>query len=72
VVAADSITRNGTRTPGYTAHNLRATVAPETGLWKDTEFRVGVENVFDEQYTPSLATRPAPGRNFKFTVAKTF
>lgn len=72
VVSADAITVNGTRDPGYTVHNLRATVAPKNGSWEGTEFRFGIENLFDKQFTPSLATRPSPGRNFKLTLAKTF
>ena len=73
VVSADAITVNGVRDAGYTAHNLRATIAPKgKGVWENTEFRVGIDNVFDEQFTPNLATRPAVGRNFKFTLAKTF
>lgn len=73
VVTADSITVNGIRDPGYTAHNLRAAITPKDGgLWANTEFRFGIENLFDEQFTPNLATRPAVGRNFKFTLARTF
>lgn len=72
VVANDAIEINGTRSSSFMVHNLRATIAPRKGVWKDTEFRIGVENVFDKQYEPRLSTRPAPGRNFKFTLAKTF
>jgi len=72
VVSADSITVNGVRDDGYTVHNLRGTIAPKRGVWEGTEFRLGIENVFDEQYMPNLATRPAVGRNFKLTLAKTF
>ncbi|WP_299843501.1 TonB-dependent receptor [uncultured Roseovarius sp.] len=72
VVANDSITVDGVRSSGHVTHNLRATIAPDKGVWKDTEFRIGIENLFDEQYQPRLSTRPAPGRNFKFTLAKTF
>ena len=72
VVAADSITINGVRDSSHITHNLRATIAPGKGVWKDTEFRIGIENLFDEQYQPRLSTRPSPGRNFKFTLAKTF
>jgi len=71
-VAADSITVNGVRSPSYAVHNLRATIAPQQGAWEGVEFRVGVENLFDQQYQPRLATRPAPGRNFKFTLSRTF
>ncbi|MDZ7709602.1 MAG: TonB-dependent receptor [Roseovarius sp.] len=77
-VFGESITINGD--PGafasgesYDVHNLRLTVAPRgKGVWEDTEFRLGIENLFDEQYTPNLATRSQPGRNFKLTLAKTF
>ncbi|WP_306113439.1 MULTISPECIES: TonB-dependent receptor domain-containing protein [unclassified Roseovarius] len=72
VVANDAIEINGTRSSSFVIHNLRATIAPRNGVWKDTEFRIGVENVFDKQYEPRLSTRPSPGRNFKFTLAKTF
>ncbi|EAQ25010.1 MULTISPECIES: TonB-dependent receptor domain-containing protein [unclassified Roseovarius] len=72
VVSAESITVNGVRDDGYTVHNLRATIAPKRGVWDGTEFRVGIENLFDAQFTPNLATRPSPGRNFKLTLAKTF
>jgi hemoglobin/transferrin/lactoferrin receptor protein len=72
VVSAESITVNGVRDEGYTVHNLRATIAPKRGVWEGTEFRVGIENLLDEQYIPNLATRPAVGRNFKLTLAKTF
>ena len=77
-VFGDSIIINGDPTAfasgsSFNVHNLRLTVAPQgNGIWKDTEFRVGIENIFDEQFTPNLATRPQPGRNFKVTLAKTF
>ncbi|MEI4232411.1 TonB-dependent receptor domain-containing protein [Roseovarius sp. D22-M7] len=74
IVADDIDTGDpGTSGSGYEVHNLRLTVAPEgNGVWQDTEFRFGIENVFDAQYTPNLASRPQPGRNFKVTLAKTF
>lgn len=33
---------------------------------------MGIENLTDKAYTPHLATRAAPGRTFKVSVAKTF
>lgn len=72
MVANDSITVAGVKSPDYAVHNIRATIAPESGVWKGTEFRFGVENLFDQQYQPSLSTRAAAGRNFKMTLAKTF
>ena len=58
--------------PGFGVQNLRATFTPQRGVLKDTEIRVGIENIFDKQYTPRLATRAAAGRNFKLSLAKTF
>ena len=65
---------NGTLddTPGFGIHNLRATYRPQSGALEGSELRVGVENIFDKEYRPHLATRNAPGRNVKLTVAKTF
>ncbi|WP_050754107.1 TonB-dependent receptor domain-containing protein [Roseovarius nubinhibens] len=71
-VAADDITVNGVRSSGYVTNNLRATIAPQSGVWAGTEFRIGVENLFDKQYQPHLSTRAATGRNVKLTLAKTF
>lgn len=59
-------------TSGYAVHNLRATYKPQEGFLQGVEIRVGVENLFDLDYTPHLSTRPAPGRNIKLTLAKTF
>jgi hemoglobin/transferrin/lactoferrin receptor protein len=71
-VAADEADRNGTATPGFVTANLRATITPQEGVLKGTSFRFGLENLFDHTYTPLLSTRPAAGRNIKFTVAKAF
>lgn len=72
VVANREMTRASTPSPSNVAHNLRATYRPQAGVLDGAELRFGVENVFDTEYTPHLATRPAPGRNVKFTIAKTF
>lgn len=71
-VANASISRNGDKTDGFVVHNLRATYVPQTGILEDTEIRLGVENVLDLEYQPSLSTRPATGRNIKLTLARTF
>ncbi|MEQ9259488.1 MAG: TonB-dependent receptor [Roseovarius sp.] len=71
-VAQDDITVNGVKSEGFLIHNLRATIAPKEGVWEGTELRLGIENLFDRAYQPHLSTRPAPGRNFKMTLAKTF
>ncbi|WP_354667660.1 TonB-dependent receptor plug domain-containing protein [Lentibacter algarum] len=72
VVANKKMTRSSTPSASNVTHNLRATYKPQSGVLEGTEMRFGVENIFDKEYTPHLATRTAPGRNFKFTLAKTF
>lgn len=72
MVANKRMERTATPTPGSVVHNLRATYRPQNGVLDGAELRFGVENFFDKAYTPHLATRPAPGRTFKFTIAKTF
>lgn len=72
VVAVDERNLDGTVTPGYVVPNLRATITPREGVLEGTAFRFSVENLLDHDYTPALATRPAPGRNFKFSITKTF
>ncbi|SIO56034.1 hemoglobin/transferrin/lactoferrin receptor protein [Rhodovulum sp. ES.010] len=64
--------RSATPTPSSTVHNLRATWRPGTGPFEGTEIRLGMENAFDLDYTPHLATRRAPGRTIKLTLARTF
>ncbi len=61
-----------TTTPGFFSHNLRATYIPQQGVLEGAEFRFGAENIFDADYRTNLSTRNAPGRNVKFTIAKTF
>jgi len=63
---------NNDEAGGFVVHNLRATYRPQAGALEGTELRVGVENLFDRDYRPWLATRDAPGRNVKLTLAKTF
>ncbi|MFQ6550454.1 TonB-dependent receptor domain-containing protein [Aestuariibius sp. 2305UL40-4] len=72
VVAAREETREDDSSPGFAVHNLRATYIPQAGVLEGTELRLGVENAFDREYTPHLSTRPAPGRNIKLTLARTF
>ncbi len=66
------LTKDIQSTPGYAVHNLRATYALDTAMLKEAEIRVGIENLFDTQYTPHLATRAAPGRNIKLSLAAAF
>ncbi|MEP1768515.1 MAG: TonB-dependent receptor [Sulfitobacter sp.] len=63
---------DATTVAGSVIHNLRATYQPQQGVLSNSTIRVGIENLFDHDYTPRLSTRPAPGRNFKFSVTTTF
>ncbi|WP_255731433.1 TonB-dependent receptor domain-containing protein [Phaeobacter sp. B1627] len=66
------LTKDIGTTSGYAVHNVRATYAIETGFLKEAEVRLGIENLFDAQYTPHLATRAAAGRNVKLSLAAAF
>ncbi|MEN7537827.1 TonB-dependent receptor domain-containing protein [Aurantiacibacter flavus] len=57
-------------TEGYNVHDIRLAYSPDIEPLRNITFRLALENVFDEFYTPALATRPAPGRTFK--AAMTF
>ncbi|MEP5762266.1 MAG: TonB-dependent receptor [Litoreibacter sp.] len=72
VVADRRYTDSTTDIPGFGIHNLRATYIPQSGTFEGVEVRVGIENAFDKDFTRRLSTRPAPGRNVKLTLAKTF
>jgi hemoglobin/transferrin/lactoferrin receptor protein len=72
VVANANMNRSTSPTPSNVVNNLRATYRPQEGALEGLEVRMGVENMFDVDYTPHLATRPAPGRTFKLSLAKTF
>jgi len=72
VVANKSIDTGTVSAPGFGIHNLRATYVPQSGVLKDTQIRLGIENAFDRDYTPHLSTRPAPGRNIKLSLARVF
>ncbi|MEM6901401.1 MAG: ligand-gated channel, partial [Pseudomonadota bacterium] len=71
---ADVIFRSGNEEQGdsYTIFNARATVSPQSGILEGTSFRIGVENLSDETYTPNLSTRRATGQNVKLTVSRQF
>ncbi|MFC4216066.1 TonB-dependent receptor domain-containing protein [Pseudophaeobacter arcticus] len=67
------VAENGSRNyGGYGVSNLRATYRPQSGALQGAEIRLGIENAFDRQYKPNLATEYKTGRNFKLTLAKSF
>ncbi len=72
VVANAKMDRSTSPSPSNVVNNLRATYRPQNGALEGVEVRMGVENMFDVDYTPHLATRPAPGRTIKLSLAKTF
>lgn len=72
MVANERFDRASQVVPGSVIHNLRATYKPQQGVLRNSEIRFGVENLFDKEHTPRLSTRPAPGRNFKVTLATKF
>ncbi|ETX15933.1 ligand-gated channel [Roseivivax halodurans JCM 10272] len=72
VVAFNTIEVDDEETPGFSIHNLRATYRPQEGVLSGTEIRFGLENAFDRDYQTRRSTRPAPGRNFKISLARTF
>lgn len=59
-------------TPATFVHNISAAYTAQDGWLAGTEFRVGVDNLLNLDYTPHLASRKAIGRNITFTVARTF
>lgn len=72
IVANAKMDRASTPSPSNVVNNLRATYRPQEGAFEGLEVRMGIENIFDTFYTPHLATRAAPGRAVKLTLAKTF
>jgi len=72
VIASDRVQDGVNEDNGFDVHNIRANLTPSGGFLDGFSLRVSVENLFDSFYQPARALRAAPGRNFKFTVAKRF
>ncbi|MEY8843058.1 TonB-dependent receptor, partial [Cribrihabitans sp. XS_ASV171] len=70
--AINSTAANPIYLGGYGVNTVRATYRVQQGALEGTEIRFGIENILDKQYQTQLSTRPAAGRNFKLTLAKTF
>jgi hemoglobin/transferrin/lactoferrin receptor protein len=58
--------------PAFTTWSVSAAYTPSSGPLDGVQFRGGIENLFNADYTPYLSSRPAPGRTFKFSVVKVF
>ncbi|SFG03359.1 TonB-dependent hemoglobin/transferrin/lactoferrin family receptor [Roseobacter denitrificans] len=56
----------------YALLDLFATLTPTRGAWDGTALRVGVDNLFDEQYTIFPNGLSQPGRSFKVSLTQTF
>lgn len=56
----------------WTTLDLNAAYIPNSGNLEGTEFRFGITNATDVAYQPYLSSRPAAGRTFRFSVARTF
>lgn len=68
----DRVPAGSTPSDGYELLDLYASYAPEDGALAGTIFRVGVDNVFDENYTIYPNGLPQPGRNLKLSATFTF
>ena len=60
--------------PGYAVHDLFFNWTPTQGIMKDSELRLGLDNVFDKKYEPYLSDgiTAMPGRNFKVSFSRKF
>ncbi|MDK8871772.1 TonB-dependent receptor [Paracoccus sp. SSJ] len=64
---------NGTHRAGYGVHDVFATWVPQGGAAAGIKVHVGGDNVTDRDYTPATwLSGPAPGRNFKLSVSRSF
>ena len=72
VVANDAgIGADGTA-EAFAAVDLFATWKPDTGPLAGTQIQAGIDNLFNADYRPNLATDRSLGRTFKISVAKQF
>lgn len=63
----------GDRRAGYGVHDIFATWKAQGGQFEGVEVHVGVDNVTDRDYTPATwLTGPAPGRNLKLSLSRSF
>lgn len=62
------------RAPGYAVHDLFFNWTPTQGFMKDSELRLGLDNIFDKEYEPYLSDgiTAMPGRNFKVSFSRKF
>lgn len=64
---------DGDRRTGYGVHDIFASWTPQGGQLEGVEFHMGIDNVTDRDYTPATwLTGPAPGRNVKLSISRSF
>lgn len=64
---------NGTHRGGYGVHDIYATWKPQSGAAQGIEVHMGIDNITDRVYVPATwLTGPAPGRNLKLSVSRSF
>ncbi|RBO99049.1 TonB-dependent hemoglobin/transferrin/lactoferrin family receptor [Pseudochrobactrum asaccharolyticum] len=58
----------------YNLHDVFLDWTPRSGMMKDTELHLAVENIFDKYYEPYLSDgiSAMPGRNFKVSLSRKF
>ncbi|OCX65681.1 hypothetical protein BFP70_09120 [Thioclava sp. SK-1] len=64
--------RAATPTDASFVQNVSMVYTPQGGVLDGLETTLAIENLTDQYYTPHLATRAAPGRTLKVSLAKTF
>lgn len=64
---------DGTRRAGYGVQDIFATWSPQSGVAEGIDISLGIDNVTDRTYVPATwLTGPAPGRNVKLTLTRSF
>lgn len=70
--AQTRVPAGGTPSASYRTFDLYASFAPESGPLAGTVFRLGVDNVFDEQYIIYPNALPQEGRSIKLSATFSF
>lgn len=64
---------SGSHRGGYGTHDIFAVWTPQDGPARGLEVNLGVDNVTNRDYTPATwLTGPAPGRNVKLSLTRSF
>lgn len=64
---------SGAHRSGFGTHDIYAIWTPQEGALEGVEVNMGIDNLTNREYVPATyVTGPAPGRNFKVSLSKTF